>query len=67
MTERNQEPERRFREAADRVMSLNLEGLDVEGLEQRLTLLEHLGALGEGEAQMMRPRECDGFYCHTFI
>jgi hypothetical protein len=52
----------RLREAADRVMSLNLEGLDVEGLEQRLTLLERLRAQADPDI----PRPCEDLKCGDF-
>ncbi len=37
--------ERQVRDAAERVMSLNLEGIDVEGMERRAALLANLSRL----------------------
>ena len=57
---RRQELESQVRTAANTLMSLNVEGIDIEGLEQRAALLANLSQLqAPGGGPAMRGDDCD--------
>lgn len=53
---------RQLRDAADQLMSLNLDDLDVSELERRIALIRKLEALPE----LMVNRRCNDFTCINF-